>query len=438
MSVLHSVSLIKDKCKGCTTCLKRCPTEAIRIKDGHAVIKTERCIDCGECIRVCPNKAKKATFDDFSMIESFKWKVALPAPSLYGQFDNLDDLDLVLTGLLDIGFDDVFEVASAAEIVSEYTRRYLHLENVPRPIISSACPAIVRIIAVRFPSLCENVLPLLPPIELAARLAKDEALKKNPSLKREEVGVFFVSPCPAKVSYVRNPIGIEKSEVDGALSMSDVCFRLMPAMKKITEPKSLCRTGLIGVGWAGSGGEATALFNDRYLAADGIENVIKVLDEIENGNIKNIEFLELNACSGGCVGGALNIVNPYISKARLQNLKRYLPVSQNRIFGVLDSSADSSYEIPKEYYWEKELTYNPVSRLGNSVSEAMKKMADIQTICSHFPDYDCGSCGAPSCRALAEDIVAGEAIEEDCIMRFKEQFMRGRYSDSEPKDTEDD
>ena len=168
MSVSHSVSLVKEKCKGCTTCLKRCPTEAIRIRDGHAVIKSELCIDCGECIRVCPNKAKKATFDDFSVIDNFKWKIALPAPTLYGQFENLDDLDIVLNGLLEIGFDDVFEVAAAAELVSEYTRNYLKREDITKPVISSACPAVVRIIAVRFPSLCKNVIPLLPPIELAA------------------------------------------------------------------------------------------------------------------------------------------------------------------------------------------------------------------------------------------------------------------------------
>ena len=356
------------------------------------------------------------------VIESFKYKIALPAPTLYGQFDNIDDLDLILTGLLEIGFDDVFEVASAAEIISEYTRKFLHADNIPKPVISSACPAVVRIIAVRFPSLCENVLPLLPPIELAAKLAKKAAMEKHPELKYEDIGVFFISPCPAKVSYVRNTIGLDKSEVDGALSMSEICFRLIPAMKKIDEPKSLCKTGLIGVGWAASGGESVSLFNDRYLAADGIENVIKVLDEIENGNIQNLEFIELNACNGGCVGGALNIVNPYISKARLQNLKRYLPVSQNRINGVWEDENQSP--VPEEYLWKNQLTHNPILRLDDNMDSALQKMSEIQNICSRFPDLDCGSCGAPSCRALAEDIVSGEASEDDCIMRFRERYLR--------------
>ena len=95
----HSVSLESEKCKGCTHCLRRCPTEAIRIRDGHAVINTERCIDCGECIRLCPHKAKKAIYDPLESINNFKYKIALPPPTLYGQFDNLDDVDCMLKGL---------------------------------------------------------------------------------------------------------------------------------------------------------------------------------------------------------------------------------------------------------------------------------------------------------------------------------------------------
>ena len=122
----HSVSLVSDKCKGCTTCLKRCPTEAIRIRDGHAVINSIRCIDCGECIKVCPYKAKKATHDDLSVLGKYKYTIALPAPSLYGQFDNLDNIGYIIRGLRDIGFDDVFEVACAAEMVTAYTRHYIN------------------------------------------------------------------------------------------------------------------------------------------------------------------------------------------------------------------------------------------------------------------------------------------------------------------------
>lgn len=108
----HSVSLDVEKCKGCTACLKRCPTEAIRIRDGRAVINADLCIDCGECIRVCPYKAKRATFDLLDDIpKEKKLRIALPPPSFYGQFDKIDDVDYILDGLLRCGFDEVFEIA---------------------------------------------------------------------------------------------------------------------------------------------------------------------------------------------------------------------------------------------------------------------------------------------------------------------------------------
>ena len=106
----HSVRLDESKCMGCTNCIKRCPTGAIRVRRGKAYIISERCIDCGECIRICPHHAKYAEKYSFDELQKYKYRIALPAPTLYGQFNNLDDTDYVLTALKKIGFDDVFEV----------------------------------------------------------------------------------------------------------------------------------------------------------------------------------------------------------------------------------------------------------------------------------------------------------------------------------------
>ena len=76
----HSVRLETDFCKGCTTCMRYCPTQAIRVRRGTATIISERCIDCGECIRICPHHAKSALSDPLSSIEGYKYKIALPAP----------------------------------------------------------------------------------------------------------------------------------------------------------------------------------------------------------------------------------------------------------------------------------------------------------------------------------------------------------------------
>ena len=410
----HSVTLDISRCKGCTNCIKRCPTEAIRVRDGHAIIKEDHCIDCGECIRLCPYQAKKATYDRLEDFSEYKFKIAIPAPALYGQFENLDDVDEILTALLACGFDAVFEVARAAELITEYTRRYMKRQDLPKPVISSACPAIVRLITLRFPYLVDHLLPIMPPIEYAARLAREEVLRDHPELTNEDICVLFISPCPAKVSYVRNPLGVKESAVTGAVAISDLYFKIRAKRKEIDAFSPLSQTGIIGLNWAGSGGEATSLLTDKYLAADGIENCIHVLDEIEHGTLHDLEFVELNACIGGCVGGALNVENPFIAKARLRSLRKYLPISRNRV--------QEPDNIPENIFLTERMDRVPTVSLSEDRMTAIAKMSEIEKIYKELPHLDCGSCGAPNCHALAEDIVKGDAQRQDCLIQLREHY----------------
>lgn len=404
----HSVHLNVARCNGCTTCLRHCPTEAIRIRDGHAVIDEERCIDCGECIRVCPNKAKSAISNSLDDLKQYRWTIALPAPTLYGQFDHLDDVDYVLDGLLKLGFNEVFEVAAAAEIVSAYTRTYLKNADVKKPAISSACPAILRLIGIRFPSLSDHIIHMLPPMEIAARLARKKAAEQHPELSQKDIGVFFLSPCPAKVSYVNNGFADYESAVSGVIPINDIYFRLLKVMDAADDAAQLSHSGMIGIGWASTGGESTAIFNEKYLAADGINDVIHVLDQIENGNIPPLDFIELNACSGGCVGGVMTIENPFIAKARLQGLRRYLPVSQNFL------TEEEKQAVPQEFCFDTFPSYRPISKLSDSFLDSMRMMSEIQDLRRQLPGIDCGACGAPNCRAFAEDITKGGATVDQC------------------------
>ena len=166
---------------------------------------------------------------------------------------------------------------------------------------------------------------------------------------------------------------------------------------------------MIGIGWATSGGESSAILNDSYLFADGIENCIQVLESIENGNIPQIEFVELNACPGGCVGGVMTIENPFIAKTRLQTVRRYMPVSKNFM------GSDMNF-VPDSFITESLPDYTPISRLSDSMAESMRMMAKMQEIRKSLPGIDCGACGAPTCRAFAEDIVRGVANERKCVV----------------------
>lgn len=411
----HSVVLEEDKCCGCTNCIKRCPTEAIRVRDGKAHIITERCIDCGECIRVCPHHAKKARSDSIEEIEKFKYKIAIPAPALFGQFNNMDDIDIVLNGLLKLGFDSVYEVSRGAELVSQATRQLIRENKLKHPIISSACPAVVRLIKQRFPDLCENVMPMKAPMEVSAMLAKKYAMEET-GLPMEDIGAFFITPCPAKVTEINRPMDVNKrSYCDGAIAISKIYPKLTSAMDKLTSIEPLANSGVIGVGWATSGGESAAMLGDRYLAADGIENVIRVLEELEDERIRNVDFVELNACTGGCVGGVLTVENPYVAQARIHTLRKYLPVSQNHLKdGVSD-----------KMMWDKPLEYDEnVLSLDKDINKAMEMMEQIEKIEASLPGLDCGSCGAPSCHAMAEDIVKGSAKETECIFKLREQIQQ--------------
>ena len=411
----HSVTLDRDKCRGCINCIKRCPTEAIRVRNKKAQIIAERCIDCGECIRVCPHHAKRATSDKLSILSKFEYTIALPAPSFVAQFNNLEDVDIVLNALIDFGFDEVYEVARAAEIVSAATRKLMKEGALPRPVISSACPAVTRLIRVRFPSLIDHILPLNAPLEVAARLAKRAAAEKT-GLPPEKIGAIFLSPCPAKVTAIRMPLGTEKSAVDGAIAVSSIYPRLLSYMKEAAEKnlRFLSEAGRIGISWGSSGGESAGLIGDNYLAADGIENVIRVLEDLEDEKFRDVNFIELDACAGGCVGGVLNVENPYVAKTKLYRIRKNLPVSLNHLE---DADLISNGHSEEALCWDVPLEFVPVLKLDDDVFEAMRKMEQVEQITASLEGLDCGSCGAPSCRALAEDVVRGLASVDDCVFR---------------------
>lgn len=412
-----SVQLEETLCKGCINCIKRCPTQAIRVRNGKAVITKEFCIDCGECIRICPHHAKRAVYDKLDIRKNYAYTVALPAPSLYGQFNHLEDVNIVLTALKRIGFDDVYEVSGGAELVSELTRNYVVAHPEKQPFISTACPTIVRLIRVRFPNLIEHLLPIKPPVELAAELARKRAMERT-GLPAEKIGIIFLSPCPSKVTWVKTPLGMKQSNIDAVCAIKDVYKPLLSVMKEVAEnPEELAISGKIGISWGATGGEAGGVLTDRYLAADGMENVIRVLEDLEDNKISDLEFIELNACNGGCVGGVLTVENPFAAMAKLHRLRKYMTVARSHV------ETDFSYPS-EEAFWTEEVEYEPVFKLGVNVRESIARMAKVEELCAKFPGLDCGSCGAPTCKALAEDIVRGVATEHDCIHIFKE-YVKG-------------
>ncbi|MFA5478852.1 MAG: [Fe-Fe] hydrogenase large subunit C-terminal domain-containing protein [Candidatus Muiribacteriota bacterium] len=412
----HSVRLKEDDCVGCTHCIRTCPTEAIRVYEGKARIFEEKCIDCGECIRTCPNQAKYAHTDPLDSIFTYKYRIALPAPSFMAQFDSEKvSLDKVYTALNVIGFQYIFEVAAAAELVTIATEKYFE-ENKKRPLISSACPAIVRLILTRFPEYVDNILPIETPMDIAAKISR-ELIMKETGAAYNDIGVFFISPCPAKVTAVKEPEGKEESKVDGVLSMTEVYDRVMGTLKNVCEIKKFEHAGELGIIWGAHEGEIRSVKTRKKVAIAGIHNVISFLENIDAKEFATLDFIEAQACIPGCVGGVLTPTDKFMAKIRLQQLADKLKES-----GYSPEVVIKDYDM-EFFVLQKKLKPRNLSRLDKDFVKAMEKAENIEFLLSQFPGIDCGICGCPTCRALAEDIVVeGKASKYDCIFVLREKI----------------
>ncbi len=416
----HSVRVDKRKCVGCTNCIKNCHTEAIRVQNGKAKIMDERCIDCGQCLTVCPHHAMVAVTTPQSSRREFKYNIAVPSSTLYAQFRNLTDLGDVYAALYALGFDAIYEEAKAAEILAEAMNRYLRTSDAVYPVISCSCPVVPRLITAMYPNLIDNLSPFVASHELAARVARAEFCETM-DVPSDEVGVFYISPCAAVMTHVRSPIGIQKSAIDGVFSVRDMYAEIINVIGKTDTPlRSIpYRAGAFGLGSAVVGGLSSAVGTEHYLAVDGMNHIIQCLDEIDNERLTELTLLEALACPGGCVGGPLTFENQFVAK----NRNRRIANSQPR----LDATRDP--HIGK--YLENDILLNDtaftprnVSKLSDDVVEAMRMLEKLEAINHTLPGLDCGSCGSPSCRTLAEDIVRGYAVEMDCIFKLRDKVRQ--------------
>ncbi|MEG6584019.1 [Fe-Fe] hydrogenase large subunit C-terminal domain-containing protein [Dendrosporobacter sp. 1207_IL3150] len=409
----HSVRLINERCKGCVSCIKRCPTEAIRIRAGKAHIIESRCIDCGECIRRCPTHAKTAVTDQLSDLANFSYNIALPAPALYAQFNIDTSINSVLRGLLNLGFDDVYEVAQAAELVSIATKEYLSNNDVRRPVISSACPAVVRLIQVKFPELIDNLLPINAPVEVAARLVRKNCASAL-NIRPQEIGVWFITPCPAKMTAVKQIIDTN-SNISGAIGISKIYGDLIKAIPAGTKGKNLHKSSWKGIGWAVAGGESKAIDHQDVLVVYGIHSVSNALEQIVMGKLVGLDYVEALACSGGCIGGALTVENRFVAENRMKIRGQKMTSNKSDSPSSIASFKEDLLRV------DNSIEPKPVLLLDNDITKAMSKVEEIEQTLKTLPGFDCGLCGSPNCYTLAQDMAQDMASETDCIFKLREK-----------------
>ena len=416
----HSVTIDRSRCCGCTQCLQVCPTEAIRVERSRAVILADRCVDCGRCVGACPYHAVGVSCDELSAQKNYEFNVALVDTVLYGQFENLTDPNVVLEGLLKIGFDDVFEVGEAAEMMTlRFREEDAAVWKGVYPLISTDCPASVNLVRQEYPELTENLAPTIAPFELAAILARRAAEKKT-GLPPERIGIGYISPCSARVTQARFPTGLSERVVDYVLSMREVYVALLSPMKKVGTPRPLSRTGKLGMNWSRAGGQSANLHPRNCLNVDGADSVLAVLDYLEDGKLASADYVELTPCVQGCFGGCLTVDNAFNAKLKMRHLIDPLPASAAVVPEDLDSLLAPTAAVTEI---EQETDF----------ASALRQRARAEEILRTLPGFDCGSCGAPSCRAFSGDVASGAAPVEDCIYNII-KMMRGENADHSQED----
>ncbi|MEL7647033.1 MAG: [Fe-Fe] hydrogenase large subunit C-terminal domain-containing protein [Sedimentibacter sp.] len=405
-----SIMFDKEKCKGCTNCMKRCPTQSIRLIDGKAFINSSKCIHCGECIKICPYGAytpEPIEWYEEMHYSSYKYKIAIPGTPLYGQFPKTIDICRVQNAILKLGFDYVYDVSWAADLVAKAIHKKLGKDSMVRPLISANCPAAVRLIKDRYPSLMDNLILLKEPMEIGAMLARERA-RKLYNLKDEEIGVFYISPCPAKLLAVTDPIGDYKPSVDWVIPLNTIYGELYREVLK--EDDLVCSSpSLNGLKWAVSGGQSESAGITNYIAVNGMENIIQILEEIENGKLDDVDYVEALACVQGCVGGTFNVVNPFVASSNIKN------ITSKENNDCLNADLDRFDELYESGIIKYKLREEDIQSRFN-MKEALDRNEKIKEINDMLPGLDCGSCGAPTCYAHAEDVYNNESEFYDCVV----------------------
>lgn len=423
----HALTISGELCIGCSHCMQVCPTEAIRIRNGKAILYENRCVDCSECYRACPVHAIFIDQDDYARIDSYKHKIALVPGVFFGQFSDDIPRDRIYQAIMSTGFTEVLEVELSVELLLSQMTEYIDSHKDQKPLISSFCPAIVRLIQVKFPSLTSHIMLVKPPLDITALFSRKKLVDQgvNPA----EIGVFYITPCAAKIAAIKSPVGEEVSMITGVINMDTLYNKVTKYLRKdrsLPVPVKLSKVlTKKSVKWTLTHGES-AQVKGRSLAVDEIHNVINFLEKIENNEIKDVDFLELRACDQSCAGGVLLTVNSFIIA---EKLRKY---SYKREEAIEDQKEIMAYEdYLKKRIHIQEVKPRSMMMLDEDMEEAMRKMEKASKMLQCLPLTDCGACGSPNCQAFAEDIALNQADIRQCIFIQKNREQTGELTPDE-------
>ncbi|HRX76367.1 MAG: 4Fe-4S binding protein [Candidatus Cloacimonetes bacterium] len=406
----HAIQILEDNCTGCTACVRVCPTEAIRVRDRKAAIDPYRCVDCGNCVSACEFHAIIPASDPLDIIHKFKYRLAIISSSFFGQFSEDISYAHAKQAVKQLGFDEVAEEASVTDFMIKMIREYIRENRDKRPILSSNCPAVVRLIQVKFPSLLPNLFHQEAPMSILTRFLR-EKISTEMNLPDEDIGIFLIVPCVAHVTAVHQPEGAYKHLQDGAFSTGMIYGKVREIIKDVQNNPIPIDTYPHGLTWALSGVQAELVDNEdiRALSVNGVDNVMDILSRVEDHYLDQYDYIVLRSCTNGCVGGCLNVENPFVAMSRIKKMIKE------------GDSADADIRELEKLYQKGEfnvspLAPRPIMELDKDIKKAIQKMKKINEFLTMLPGLNCSACGSPTCYALAEDIVLGKATLDDCVV----------------------
>ncbi len=383
------------------------------------------CIDCGLCLTLCPKNAFRATTRPFAEIDKFKYKVALPSPVLFGQFPAGMTPAHVVKGLESLGFDAVWDFSVELGLVNRATLEYLEKWEGPYPLLSVSCPVIVRLVQVAYPSMIDQLIRIQPPRELAGRELKRTYSRKL-GLDPDEVAAIYITPCQAKTISILQPAEEARSNLDGALGISDVYNDILASARTLGINENRANTNDVLrnadiLRWSTSEGQSRILYRHRYMSVTGLSNVMQVFDDIEKQKLRNIEYLECHACWGGCASGNLTVDNTYIVLSKIRRLLDEIPESDPSV------EAEVTRRYPDvDFSLKGPIKPRVVGKGTSDLKERVRRVRAGEAISKSLPDLDCGLCGAPTCKAFAGDVADGKARRVDCVLYSDERLQQLR------------
>ena len=395
------------KCKDCYKCLRECPVKAIEVKNHQARIIESRCILCGHCTLICPQNAKivHSSLNEIKQILNSGTKVvASVAPSFLSSF-GLKDFNVFKIALAKVGFFDAEETAYGAELVTQQYKALLESKQF-KNFITSACPAVCRLIQAYYPKALQYLAPVDSPMIAHAKMLR----KQHPDAK-----VIFIGPCIAKKREA-----IESGIIDGVLTYDD--------MQELFAEKNIVLDEIVNISLENKKGTACLskaypishgilkAFPELpkgydYMAVDGPDRCVDALQNIDN--LENV-FLEMNICKDGCVNGpcslSVNIKGGSI-KATSDVLKYY----KNDIRTL----APHKYE---EHDIDLNKLYPRIR--NNSMPPPEREIKCILAkIGKHKPEdeLNCSACGYDTCRDKAWAVYNGYTDAEICLPYMRER-----------------